>query len=170
MFLDQKFRSRDFEGRNGRTVTKAPARNKGKGRFISAEKNREIAINGKQTASVPGDNHAASVTKKINVEKATMSGMPLILPLLHQSHRRKTVESRKVDLKRPCREFLKRNWTIPSCDYRHPPECQKYETKEGCSQGEKCSFLHSDTRHQPNKKPKKDVQDRKDTVAMKRDV
>ena len=42
-----------------------------------------------------------------------------------------------------------------SCDFRHRPECQHYQTESGCKFGEQCVFIHREVGSQPNKKPKK---------------
>ena len=46
-----------------------------------------------------------------------------------------------------CQKHLKETCTDPSCDHGHPPECQKYETKEGCNYGDKCVILHAEKSH-----------------------
>ena len=46
------------------------------------------------------------------------------------------------EFQKPCQKYLKETCKDPSCDHWHPPECEKYKSREGCSQSRKCSFLH----------------------------
>ena len=73
-------------------------------------------------------------------------------------------------LRKPCKDYLKGTCANPSFDSWHPPECQKFQTKEACSSGERCSLVHSDKGHQPDKKADKDVKEVKGSIAFVRDV
>ena len=105
---------------------------------------------------------------KANVEKATLSGMPLSPCHLHWGRQREMVEiiSQKDDQKGHEEVVLERDsrgrvqssseesarihrvtvGVLPSVKSTNPKKVA----------GERCSLLHSDKSHQPNKKPKKD--------------
>ena len=55
----------------------------------------------------------------------------------------------------PCRKFLWRTCTYPSCNFWHPPVCLNYKSESGCAYGEKCRFRHAEADGQPSKKSKK---------------
>ena len=47
-FLDRKTGARNFEARNGRIVSRTQAKSRSKGKSVSAEKKKEIAITGRR--------------------------------------------------------------------------------------------------------------------------
>ena len=57
---------------------------------------------------------------------------------------------------RPCRFYLNGICTNPSCDSRHPPVCQKYESESGCKFGEQCMFRHKEVDRAAKQKANKE--------------
>ena len=56
----------------------------------------------------------------------------------------------------PCRNFLGRKYTCPSCNFSHPPVCLKFKSASRCKYGDKCRFFsHVEVDGQPSKKSKK---------------
>ena len=55
----------------------------------------------------------------------------------------------------PCRNFLRRKFTKPSCNFGHPSVCLDYKSDKGCKYGDKCRFRHVEVDVQPSKKSKK---------------
>ena len=65
--------------------------------------------------------------------------------------RRKEVSEAKV----PCKYYVKATCRRSLCEYRHPLECEFYNTETGCQAGCKSLFPLHEVDEQPNKKPKK---------------
>ena len=89
---------------------------------------------------------------------STPSSEPLIERDERQGSRRRTLRGRSPSgrpSRPPCREYLKGNCTNPSCSYWHPPECQRFKTKLGCTFGDKCALTHREVEELPSRKPKK---------------
>ena len=51
-------------------------------------------------------------------------------------------------------------------EYWHPPECDKYRTKEGCTFGEQCSLTHNEDKNSQGTNQKKDTNPDKATTAL----
>ena len=56
-----------------------------------------------------------------------------------------------------CNKYMQGRRTNSSCDYLHPPECAKNETKEGCKFGEKCFPKQNEDKNSQGKKQQKDT-------------
>ena len=131
--IDQKLRLRNFDARNGRIETGAVVTSRkglsgmerGKGNLLPMESTWAVF-------------EAVSGTMRTSVQNRHQS--PL-LPLNHRQKKDGRNNSRRQTLRgwspsgklarQSCRDYIKGMCTRPSCDFRHPPDCQFYTRRIG---------------------------------------
>ena len=128
------------------------------------KKSMESGINGKQKDSAQKETRSGSATMKISAEKHYNRSLPAPRAQTENDGKStlkgKTLRGRSPSGKRsrrPCKNNTRGKCTTPSCDYRHPPECQDYKTHSGCKFGELCVLTHKEEDSLPNKKQKMTV-------------
>ena len=163
--IEQNFRNKNFEGRNGNFETSAVVKSQG----TKQREQRSLGDCWQWKAKgqcSKGDN--CSFRHEINKRAKLTQPNPSPSSSSRQNernHREPDAPEARVPVFRlPCKDYLKRTCTNSFCEKWHPPECLFYKSEKWCRLGEKCSYAHRQVEEQPSKSSKEKGD--KSTVAM----
>ena len=144
--IEQDFRNRNFEARNGNCETSAVVKNQG-----TKQREQRSPVDCWQWKtdgqSSKGDNCSfGHDTKKL--AKSTQPNLPprsSTQQSVKNASRTRSLKGRSPGgrmARLPCKDYLKGTCTTPFSEKWHPPECLFYKTENACRFGEKCSYAH----------------------------